>query len=682
MIRLPFAPVLAVALLLPCLTALATEPPAQPASASHFDPVETFADLSLPQPVNSYRSANGAPGPAYWQNRADYTLRAHLLPKQRALSATEVITYTNNSPDTLDCLWVKVSQNIYRNDSRAHYGIARWQPPEPVPATDGPPYTDGFKLDSVEVEAGGRTAKADYVISDTRMQIRLAQPLKSHSRIRLHLSYHYTVPGWFGGRTSWGRSKNGEIFDIAQWYPRMAVYDDLRGWDTLPYLASEFYLEYGDFDYTVTVPSDMLVAGGGELLNPAEVLTAKERARLEQARRSDRTVMIRGPEEVTDPTSRPKRGGELTWHFRMKNTRDVAFAASAAFIWDAARINLPDHRSALAMSFYPVESAGPDAWGRSTEFVKDAVQNFSRRWYPFPWPAAINVGGPTGGMEYPGMAFDGEQLRGKPLFWVSAHEIGHSWFPMLVGFDERRDAWMDEGFNTFIDVLESDDFDHGALGPKRDGEYAPGGGNPVEEIQTVLHDPNAPILLTRADVIPERYRHPVTYFKSALGLVLLREQILGKERFDFAFRKFVRDWAFKHPSPSDFFRAMESAGGEDLSWFWRGWYFNNWNADLAVQKVTYDSAGPAHGATVTVANLDRLVMPATLQVEFTDGTRQRLQLPVETWIRQRTAEIPVDSTKPIASVTIDPDQVIPDANRANNALKGPFSPAAPTASSH
>jgi hypothetical protein len=258
------------------------------------------------------------------------------------------------------------------------------------------------------------------------------------------------------------------------------------------------------------------------------------------------------------------------------------------------------------------------------------------------------------------------------LFWISAHEIGHSWFPMLVGSNERRDAWMDEGFNTFIDTYESMDFNHGEFGPKRDPEFAPGGGNPVEEIQSVLKDPNAPVIMTRPDAIREKYRHPVTYFKAALGLKLLREQILGKTRFDFAFRKYVHDWAFRHPSPSDFFRTMNSAGGEDLSWFWRGWFFHNWDADLAVTKVAYRDGTPTKGAVVTVVNRDKLVMPAWLEVDFADGTHMRRRIPADAWIQQHKVHVPVDAGKTITSVTIDPDQVIPDEDRSNNTLKGPF----------
>jgi hypothetical protein len=636
-----------------------------PAPASSYDPRETFAPLTLPDPVNVYRAANGTPGPGYWQNRADYLIHARLDPATARLAADETITYTNNSPQALEGLWIQLDQNMYRPDARARYVSGRRR----GPAAASAPSTEGYVLESVEIAEAGRLVKADYIVSDTRMQIRLPQPLPAHGgKLAVAIRYHYTVPGPFGGRTGHIRTKNGEIFDIAQWYPRMAVYDDLRGWDTLPYLGSEFYLEYGDFDYFVTVPWDMVVAGSGELQNPQDVLTPLERRRLEQARASDRTVMIRPADEIRDPNSRPVRQGTLTWHFRIHNARDASFAASRAFIWDAARIKLPHGRASLAMSFYPVESAGTGAWGRATEYLKDSVENFSRRWSVYPYPAAVAVGGPVSGMEYPAIVFDDYKDAGKALFWITAHEIGHTWFPMVVGFDERRDQWMDEGFNTFIDVYESDDFEHGVYGPKRDAEYAPGGGNPVEEIIPLLEDPAAPIMLTRADQVRERYRHPLTYFKSALGLVLLREQILGPDRFDWAFRKFIRDWSYRHPTPSDFFRAMDSAGGEDLSWFWRGWYFNNWTLDLAVKGVRPVDGDWHKGAVITLANLDPLVMPAAVQVDFADGSHKRIRLPVETWIQQTTAGLTLDSTQPVTSVTVDPDKVLPDKDRSNNVL--------------
>ncbi len=631
-----------------------------PKSAGVYNPRQTFAPFQMPSPVNSYRGPDGAPGPDYWQNRADYKIAASLDPASAGLSGEETITYTNNSPVALSALWVLLDENIYAKDARAHFAAGNSR--RATPQT-----TDGFLLDAVEIGEGSQAVKADTVVSDTRMQVRLPEAVKAKGgQIKLHIRYHYTVPKGSSGRTGHDATKNGEIFDIAQWYPRMAVFDDLRGWDTLPYLSSEFYLEYGDFDYAVTVPWDMLVAGSGELVNPQEVLTEIERQRMAQARQSDKTVMIRTAAEIGDPASRPKQDGTLTWRFHMANTRDVVFSASKAFIWDAARINLPGGKTALAQSVYPVEGAVDKGWGRSTEYLKHAVENFSRRWAPYPWSVASSLGGPIDGMEYPGAVFDSYKDQDPQLFWITAHEIGHSWFPMMVGSNERRDQWMDEGFNTFIDIYESDDFKE--FGPKRDGEYAPKKGNPVEEILPLLEDPNAPTMLTRADQVMEKYRHPSSYFKSALGLVLLREQILGPERFDWAFRKYIADWSFKHPSPSDFFRAMDSAGGEDLSWFWRGWYARNWTLDLAVESAVPAKGGWTKGAVVTIANLDRMVMPVTVEVAFLGGTKQRLHLPAETWIQKTEAQIPLDSTQPVLSVTIDPDHVVPDKNRSNNVL--------------
>ncbi|ADW67960.1 M1 family metallopeptidase [Granulicella tundricola] len=610
-----------------------------------YDPLVTFAPLTLPDPVNAYRSANGAPGPSYWQNRADYELHASIDTAAKVLTGDEVITYTNHSPDALTSLWIQLDQNTYRKDARSAPAAGGRRG---IPRTQS---TDGDVLDTVEV-AG---QKADYVVSDTRVQVRLAAPLAHNGVAKVHIKYHFTIPEKWGGRMSWGDAKAGPIFDMAQWYPRMCVFDDLHGWDTQPYLANEFYLEYGNFDYSVTVPAAMVVAGSGELVNPKEVLTPTQLKRLDQARASDKTVMIRTLEEAAAPTGT----GTKTWHFKMENTRDVAFSASAVFLWDAARMNLPGGKKSLAMSYYPAESAGEPAWGRSTEYLKDSVERFSARWFPYPWPNAINVAGPSSGMEYPGILFDGIDDKGKVLFFITAHEIGHSWFPMIVGFNERRNAWMDEGFNTFIDIFESDDFSNGVYGPKRDGEYAPGGGHPADEIAKVIADPAAPAILTRADAIKEKYRHPITYFKSAFGLTLLRDDILGPQRFDFAFRKFIADWAYKHPSPSDFFRAMESEGGEDLSYFWRGWYLNNWQLDLAVTKIDPTPTG----ATVTIENRGQLVLPAVVELTFEDGTKRRVTLPAETWIQKTVYPLAVETTSPLKQAIIDPDHNLPILKR-------------------
>ena len=623
-----------------------------------YNPAEVFSPLFYTQDGNEYRTAEGKPGPRYWQNHADYQINAAIDTAAKTLTATEELTYTNNSPNKLTSLWMQIDQQVYKKDARSQFTGGSYTADK---------HTTGYQFKSVQIVINGKKQTADYVISDTRMQIRLPEALEANNKISILIDYSYAIPGNFGNRTDYTATKNGQIFEIAQWYPRMCVYDNTVGWDTLPFLgAGEFYLEYGDFDYKITVPWDMIVAGSGELQNPKEVLTAIQNERLNKAKNSDQTVMIRTAYEVNKPSSRPVQKGTLTWHFVMKNTRDVAFGASKAFIWDAARINLPEGKKSLSMSVYPAESAGNDAWGRSTEYLKGAIEHFSKKWFVYPYPVAINEAGIAGGMEYPGILFDGIDDKGKTLFWVTAHEIGHNWFPMIVGSDERRFAWMDEGFNTFIDVYASDEFNKGEYAPKRDSEYAEKGGNPADEVIPFITDPESPVIMTAADAISEKYRHPFAYFKPAFGLTLLREQILGPERFDYAFRQYISDWSYKHPTPNDFFHAMENGAGEDLSWFWKGWYFNNWQLDQAIQKVTYTGSGDTRIIEVEIANLQKMVMPVWVEITFTDGTKYDQQLPVETWQTNKSYTLKIAAAKKVKSVILDPENKLPDVNRKNN----------------
>jgi hypothetical protein len=629
--------------------------------SSNYSPKELFSPMFYTDKGNEFHSANGNPGPKYWSNRVDYQLKAAIDTTSKTLSGSANITYTNNSPDALDDLWLQLDQNTYKKDARSNFSTG----------TAAAQHTEGYQLEEVQIVRQGKVFKAAYVVTDTRMQVRLPQALAAHGgKINIRIKYHYTIPGNFGNRTDYSDTKNGKIYEIAQWFPRMCVYDDTHGWDTLPFLGSgEFYLEYGDIDYTVTLPADMIVAGSGELVNPSEVLTAKQLSRLTAARNSDKTVMIRTLADVKDPSTQLARKGNLTWHFKMTNTRDVAFGASKAYIWDAARVNLPGGKKSLAMSVYPEESAGDAAWGRSTEYLKGAIEYFSEKWFVYPYPVAINEAGIAGGMEYPGIVFDGIRSKGKSLFSVTAHEIGHNWFPMIIGSDERRFAWMDEGFNTFIDIYANDVFNKGEYSPKRDGEYAPAGGNPADEIVPVINDPKAPVIMTAADAIPGEYRHPIAYYKPAFGLVLLREQIIGKDRFDHAFKNYMHKWAYKHPQPEDFFRSMENGAGEDLSWFWKGWFYNNWKLDMTIIDAVYVDNDVKKGVSVTIANKEKMAMPFALEVNLKDGTKYRLQFPVETWIQNKAITVIVPTTQEAESVRIDPDAALPDINRANNIFK-------------
>ena len=331
--------------------------PEQIASGA-YDPAALFAPGFYGDVHLATRTAGGAPSGTYWQNRADYTLSVALDTVKNQLEGSAAIRYTNNSPDTLRSLWLYLDQQTYRGDARSNFYTGG--------AAAG--HTEGYQLQSVKVQQGAAAVDAEYVVTDTRLQIRLRQPLAgSGGRVSVLIRYRYTIPGDFGNRTDYTSTRNGKIFEVAQWYPRMCVYDDRGGWNTLPFLGSgEFYDEYGDFDYRVTVPWDMIVAGSGELVNPQEVLTAAQQARLAKARTSDATVMIRDAAEIGSVASRPVHTGTLTWHFKMAGTRDVAFGASRAYIWDAARVNLPGGKKSLAMSVYPVESGGTDAWGRAS----------------------------------------------------------------------------------------------------------------------------------------------------------------------------------------------------------------------------------------------------------------------------------------------------------------------------
>jgi hypothetical protein len=392
-------------------------------------------------------------------------------------------------------------------------------------------------------------------------------------------------------------------------------------------------------------------------MNPTEVLTAEEIKRLNQAKQSDKTVMLRSENEVTDPASRPTNKKRLTWKFHCTNTRDVAWASSKAFVWDAARMNLPSGKKALAMSVYPVESATDTAWKRSTEFVKGAIEYYSKYLYEFTYPVATNVGGIVGGMEYPGIVFCSYRARKAGLWGVTSHEFGHNWFPMIVGSNERKYPWMDEGFNTFINSMAEKYFNNGEFLPKR---------MDMHRLAKYMFSDSSESIMTVPDVTNARNLGTNAYRKPGLGLTLLRELILGEGRFDSAFMYYTHKWAFKHPTPWDFFHAIENYSGETLDWFWRGWFLDNWKIDQAVKGVDYIQNDPSKGSFITIANMQQLPMPVTVEIKQANGTTERVHLPVEIWQHGGVWKFKYNSTDKITSVVIDPDKKIPDMNDANN----------------
>jgi len=630
---------------------------AQTNTASKFNPRALWDLQFYPNSGNEYRSANGAPGPKYWQNRADYKLNVTLDTAQHKISGDVEITYTNNSPDNLTYLWLYLEQNIYRSDSRSSN----------TAAGSGGRYanamfTQGNVIKAISVEVGGKKFTPEYVVTDTRMQVWLPQALKaSGEKAKVSISYEFVVPEYGTDRMGRLRTKNGWVYTIAQWYPKMAVYDDIQGWNTNPYLGQgEFYLGYGDFDYAITAPSNLIIVGSGELQNEKDVLTSTQISRLQEARNSDKTVIVRGATEVTDPKTRPS-GVNLTWRFRLQNARDIAWGASKAFVWDAARINLPSGKKALAMSAYPVESIKTNGWQRSTEFVKGSIEHYSSKWLEYPYPAAVNVAGIVGGMEYPGIVFCGYTASGADLWGVTDHEFGHIWFPMIVGSNERKYAWMDEGFNTFINGLSTQAFNK--------GEFAGFSYFSGEEMLKFTFSDKMDPLWTVTDAVQEVNLGTNAYDKPAKMLDALRDVVLGPERFDRAFREYIRNWAYKHPTPWDFFRTMENAAGEDLSWFWRGWVFNNYKFDVAVRSVTNTSTKPEDGVAITLQNMEQMAMPIPIQIKEANGKVHKLTMPVESWMRGDEATIFFYPTSKITEVIIDPERKLPDLNRKNNSWK-------------
>jgi len=606
-----------------------------------------FNDLMYRQ-GSAYRTADGKPGPNYWQNKADYKIKAELNEETHTLTGKLTLTYTNNSPEALDFIWLYLEQNRFTEDSRGTLTT-------PVQGNRYNGDIDGgYTINNLEAKVGRKTSDK-HLISDTRMQVFFAEPLEADGdEAEITMDFEYKIPQ--EGMDRMGRLdvKDGTIYAMAQWYPRVAVFDDVVGWNTEPYLgAGEFYLEYGAFDYEITVPYDHIVVGSGVLQNSRDVLTSTQRDRMEKASKSDSTVMIIKADEVGTPASRPTSSGTLTWHFEMENTRDVAFATSKAFIWDAARMNLENGKKGMAQSAYPKESAGDEAWSRSTEYTKAAIEFYSENYYPYPYATAVNVAANVGGMEYPGVSFCSWKSEGERLWGVTDHEFGHNWFPMIVGSNERRYPWMDEGFNTFINHYSTLAFNNGEFGSTL---------NETRRINSYLTNPEREGINTYPDVVNTRNLGYTAYYKPATGLIMLRDYILGPERFSNAFKSYIKTWAFKHPQPSDFFNHMENVSGENLSWFWKGWFYGNGNIDIAVD----DYRAVQGGYLITVSNKGDFPIPVKLQVTYTDESTEEVMLPVEIWERGDSWTYLLRTDKTIVKVEFDPKKQVTDVNSGND----------------
>ncbi len=597
------------------------------------------------------RTASGKPSANYWQNAADYQIEVALDEQNHILSGKVSITYTNNSPETLDFIWLQLEQNRFTDDSRGTLTT-------PVQGNRYNGDLDGgFEISEVKAKVGSKGAvSSKHIVNDTRMQVWFSEPIPAKGgKATVSMDFSFKVPQKGMDRMGRLQVSDGWIYAFAQWYPKVAVFDDIEGWNVEPYLgAGEFYLEYGDFDYKVTVPFDHIVVGSGELVNPKDVLSGELQKRLARASASDSTVYIISPDEIKNTQlTRPKQEGMVTWQFRIKNARDIAFATSRAFIWDGAKIDLPSGKTILAQSVYPKESDGQDAWSRSTEYSKASIEHYSEKWYEYPYPAATNVAAEIGGMEYPGLNFCHYNSKGESLWGVTDHEFGHNWFPMIVGTNERRYAWMDEGFNTFINHYSSNEFN--------DGEF-PSNLNQTRRYVNYFTSDTREGIDTYPDVSNLSNLGMIAYNKPAMGLLMLREYILGHERFDNAFKSYIRTWAYKHPVPADFFNHMENVAGENLSWFWQGWFYGTGNIDLGINAVV-----PYGGNYLAVLNnKGDIPMPVLLEITFEDGTKERQMVPVEVWQRGNTWNHLIKTTKKIKAVVIDPDKILPDINLGND----------------
>ena len=577
-----------------------------PGSAS--DAVAKFRQLGteLPSP-NLYRGASGAPGPAYWQQRADYIIDLALDEDKKLIVASETITYTNNSPDTLNYLWVQLDQNRFKDGSIARMSETSSQAGsrrDRAGSGDSLSYNAMRRIHALaDTDYGHKIlsvtdAKGDdipYVINDTMMRIDLPTPLSTDSQTVFNIDWQFNIldEAAVGGRGGYEYFAENDtyIYFLAQWFPRMAAYTDYTGWQHKQFLGrGEFALEFGDYEVNITVPSDHIVSATGLLQNPRQVLTSKQRKRLDKATATKQVFVVTPKEALKNEKSRAK--GTKTWRFKAENVRDFSFASSRKFIWDAM-VHEQDSEAmpeVMAMSFYPNEAE--PIWSMySTQAVIHTMEVYSRFTFDYPYPTSQSVNTwERGGMEYPMITFNGyrpskDEKTGEitysrgikhSLIGVIIHEVGHNYFPMIVNSDEREWTWMDEGLNSFVEYLAEYEWDENF-------NISGGQTNPLDIIPGYMQSANQVPIMTQSDSILQF--GPNAYSKPAASLIVLRETVMGRELFDHAFKQYAMQWKFKRPTPSDFFRTMEDASGVDLDWFWRGWYFGTDYVDVSINSI-------------------------------------------------------------------------------------------------
>jgi Peptidase family M1 domain len=577
---------------------------------------------------NAYRTGSGAPGQLYWQQQANYKISIELDDEKQQIRGQESIEYINNSPDRLDYLWVQLDQNVRQQES-----LSRLIMPFRLNQRMHPYYMrmfmndfdGGFKIEHVGDEAG---VNLPYTVNYTMMRIDLPKPLEPGSKTKLEIKWWYKVNDRMkdgGGRSGmeYFPEDDNYIYTIAQFFPRMAVYNEEEGWQNHQFTGrSEFALPFGNYDVDITVPSDHVVGATGVLVNAGEVLSDQRLERLSEAKNSLDTPVLIVTQEEAEEAEKKKSTSKLTWKFHAENVRDFAFASSRKFIWDAMAVKFGE-RQVLASSLYPKE--GNPLWEKySTRVVAHTLQVYSRHTFDYPYPVAYSIHTAQIGMEYPMICFNG----GRPLAdgtysertkWsmigVIIHEVGHNFFPMIVNSDERQWTWMDEGLNTFLQGIAEREWDHDHPSPS---------GRPADIVSYMKGDKSNMVpIMTQGDLLKQFNSN--AYAKPATGLNILRETIMGRELFDFAFKQYAQRWMFKHPTPEDLFRTMEDASAVDLDWFWRGWFYGTDHVDISLDRLIameLESDNPAE--IKAQKKKEALAMPESIAVQRNRASLQSM----------------------------------------------------------
>ncbi len=693
------------------LTTAFAQTPKQPFTSSKFEQL----GVEMPSPNNT-RMADGSPGHEYWQNRADYNIKVALDDDKQSIQASQTITYTNNSPKELTYLWVQLDQNLFEKESDTYksleyslednFGLFMFV--EYLRRTN---FEGGYKIGTVKDKLG---KPLKYTIQKTMMRIDLPTPLKAKGGVfafSIDWSFNITDaeadPIYTRSGYEFFKNDKNYVYEMAQWFPRMAVYSDVRGWQNKQFMGrGEFALPFGNYEVAITVPADHIVAATGELQNSTAVLSAEHIKRLEQAKTAKEPMLIVSQKEA-EVAEKTKATTKKTWIYKAQNVRDFAWASSRKFIWDAQQVEV-EGKKVWAMSYYPKE--GNPLWEKvSTKAVAHTLKVYSKQSIAYPYPVAISVHGAVGGMEYPMISFnnqgrpeaDGSYDKKTEAATISViiHEVGHNFFPMIVNSDERQWTWMDEGLNTFLQYLAEKEWD----------KDFPSQSGPAKKIVPYMKGNTKTLvpIMTNSEQINLMQFGPNAYSKPATALNILRETIMGKELFDYAFKEYSRRWAFKHPEPADFFRTMEDASAMDLDWFWRGWFFGTEPVDVSLDSATfyktvdnkdfvadpnnkigikdfdpniYNAIGQMLGEekekmlkpntylySLQISNVGGLLSPVIIKVNYKDGTSDMMRLPAEIWRlnpEKITKVLPLG--KEVASFILDPNLETADINEENN----------------